>query len=97
MRLFHDEKLVREAAFAALQQAVDTEQFALVDEVFFNTPVYFEDFTDYENKVLKATHTEHKLSDATYIQVRELFQQQMQEDGAHFLAPMRVDLLQKPD
>ena len=97
MRLFHDEKQVREAAFAALQHAVSTKQFTLVDEVFFNTPVHFEDFTDYENKVLKVTHTEHKLSDATYNRVRDLFQQHVRQDGAHFLAPMRVDLLQKPE
>ena len=95
MRLFHDEKLVREQAFAALQQAVDNNQFRLVDEVFFNSPVYFENFADYENKVLKVTHTDHRLSDATYNRVRDLFNQHMQPDGAHFLAPMRVDLLQK--
>ena len=95
MRLFHDEKLVREQAFAALQQAVDNNQFRLVDEVFFNSPVYFENFADYEHKVLKVTHTDHRLSDATYNRVRDLFNQHMQPDGAHFLAPMRVDLLQK--
>ena len=95
MRLFHDEKLVREAAFSALEHAVSNHQFKLVDEIFFNSPVYFKDFNDYENKVLKATHTEHRLSDETFSKVRKLFQQQMQADGAHFLAPMRVDLLQK--
>ena len=96
VRLFHDEKLVREAAFAVLQRAVDTNLFSLVDEVFFNSPVYFEDFNDFEHKVLNVTHTDHTLSDETFNQVRDLFLQHMQPDGAHFLAPMRVDLLQKP-
>lgn len=95
MRLFHDEKLVREKAFAALQHAVESNKFKLVDEIFFNSPVYFENFAEYDRKVLKVTHTEHRLSDATYTRVRDLFQQHMQPDGAHFLAPMRVDLLQK--
>lgn len=97
MRLFHDEKLVREAAFAALLQAVDSDQFRLADEIFFNSPVSFKNFEDFENKVLKATHTEHRLSDEIFNRVRDLFQSHMQPDGAHFLAPMRVDLLQKPE
>lgn len=97
MRLFHDEKLVRENAFAALQYAVDTNQFKLVNEIFFNSPVYFENFADYDRKVLNVTHTDHRLSDETYNRVRELFLQHMQPDGAHFQAPMRVDLLQKSE
>lgn len=96
MRLFHDEKLVREAAFAALDNAVNAGLFTLVDEVFFNSPVHFEDFTDFENKVLKVTHTDHQLSDETYNRVRDMFQQHMRPDGVHFLTPIRVDLLQKP-
>ena len=97
VRLFNDEKLVREAAFAALQRAVDTKLFVLADEVFFNSPVYFKDFADFEHKVLNVTHTDHSLSDETFNQVRDLFLQHMQPDGVHFLAPMRVDLLQKPE
>jgi len=97
MRLFHDEKLVREAAFAALQSAVDSKLFKLVKEIFFNSPVFFENFADYENKVLKATHTDHRLNDDTYNRVRDLFERNMCQDGAHFLAPMRVDLLQKQE
>ena len=95
MRLFHDERLVREAAFSALQSAVDSKLFKLVNEVFFNSPVYFEDFADFEKKVLNVTHTDHRLSDETFNQVRDLFLQHMRPDGVHFQAPMRVDLLQK--
>jgi len=96
VRLFHDEKLVREAAFAAIQKAVQQASFRLKDELFFNTRIVFENFTDFENKVLKATHTEHRLDEATYTQVQEQFTRNMSNTGACFTAPMRVDLLQKP-
>ena len=96
VRLFHDEKLVREAAFAAIQKAVQQASFRLKDELFFNTRIVFENFTDFENKVLKATHTEHRLDEATYTQVQEHFTRNMSNTGACFTAPMRVDLLQKP-
>lgn len=95
MRLFHDEKLVREAAFAALKNAVSNSLFNLVDEIFFNSPIEFESFEDFENKVLKVTHTDHQLSDETYTQVKQQFQNNLKQDGAHFTAPIRVDLLQK--
>lgn len=95
LRLFHDEEQVRLAAFQAIRRAVDTGLMTLVQEVFFNVPVIFNDFADYESKVLKVTHTNHQLSDELYERVKQRFELHMQNDGAHFLMPMRVDLLRK--
>jgi ubiquinone/menaquinone biosynthesis C-methylase UbiE len=95
LRQFHDEREVREAAFDAVKRAVDTGLFELVDEVFFNTPMDFEHFDNFENRVIRATHTEHKLDAEVYQRVRQLFEAHAGSNGARFLVPIRVDLLQK--
>lgn len=95
LRQFHDEREVREAAFDALKRAVDTDLFELVEEVFFNAPMDFEDFDDFENRVIRVTHTEHKLDAELYQRIRQLFEAHAGKDGARFLVPIRVDLLQK--
>lgn len=94
--LFHNEKIVREAAFAALQRAVREGGFQLREELFFNIIVAFNDFADFENKVIKATHTQHHLDDATYAEVKTRFEPHVSNDGARFIYPIRVDLLAKP-
>jgi len=96
LRLFHDESRVREAAFNTVRKAVDEGLFDLVEEVFFNSPMQFESFEDFENKILKATHTQHHLSDEVYALVKERFEKHLDDDGARFLMPIRVDLLRRP-
>lgn len=96
LRLFHDEEAVRAAAFNAVKKAVDTGMFELVEEVFFRTPMLFDDFADFEDRVIGATHTEHRLDDELYQTVKQRFAAHMTDDGARFLTPIRVDLLRKP-
>jgi ubiquinone/menaquinone biosynthesis C-methylase UbiE len=95
LRLFHDEEKVREAAFATVCRAVDDGLFSLVEETFFDTPTRFEDFSEFEENTIKATHSNHKLDEKLYGLVKQRFELHMTEDGAHFSMPMRVDLLQK--
>ncbi len=73
----------------------DDGEFVLVDELFFNAPVTFENFADYEQKVINVTHSTHQLSAELREKVKHLFSLNMQDDGATFLIPIRVDLLQK--
>jgi ubiquinone/menaquinone biosynthesis C-methylase UbiE len=96
LRLFHDEQAVREAAFDAIKKAIDSGRFELAGELFFNTPMYFKDFSEFEEKVIGATHTEHRLSSELYEQVRSSFEQHRGNEGANFSMPIRVDLLRKP-
>jgi ubiquinone/menaquinone biosynthesis C-methylase UbiE len=96
LRLFHDEQTVREAAFNTLKQAVDDGLFNLVEETFFNSPMKFESFADFENRILKATHTHHSLDEELYSLVKQRFEHHLGDDGAQFLMPIRVDLLQRP-
>ena len=95
LRLFHDEQIVREAAFHAIKKAVDDDLFSLVEEIFFNSPMKFESFAEFENNVINATHSNHTLDKELNDLVKQRFEQHIGDDGAHFLMPIRVDLLQK--
>ena len=97
LRLFHDEQKVRQAAFYTIKKAVDDGLFDLVEETFFNSPMKFESFAEFENNTIKATHSNHTLDEELYNLVKQRFEQHIGDDGAHFLMPMRVDLLQKLD
>jgi len=96
LRLFHDEQRVREAAFATVKNAVDEGLFELVEEVFFNSPMHFDNFAEFEENTIRATHSEHDLDDELYAIVKHEFEQHMSDEGASFLMPIRVDLLRKP-
>jgi len=95
LRIFHNEQKVREAAFNALKTAVNQGWFRLVEETFFNTPGFYRDFSEFENTVINATHSQHSLDSSLLELVRQRFERHLGDDGAHFLTPVRVDLLQK--
>jgi len=95
LRLFHDEEKVREAAFETVRKAIDDGLFKLVEEIFFNSPMRFENFSEFEKNVINVTHSNHKLDEKLYAQVQQRFNQYMGDDGVDFLMPIRVDLLQK--
>jgi len=96
LRLFHDEKAVREAAFTVLKQVVDNGLFELVEETFFNTPKDFASFAEFESNVINVTHSNHELDENLYAQVKQQFERLAGDDGAHLLIPIRVDLLRRP-
>jgi SAM-dependent methyltransferase len=96
MRIFHDEERVRAAAFSAITRSVATGALEFVTERFFNTPLRFDDFAHFEDRVLGVTHTQHRLSESQLSAVRERFARHVTPQGVKFLQPMRVDLLRKP-
>jgi SAM-dependent methyltransferase len=96
MRLFHDERVVREAAFEALRDAVDEGLFLLEDEVFFDSISRFQGFEEFEDRILGATHTEFAIDTELYHRIRDRFMQHLGPDGvAEFRNPNRADLLRK--
>lgn len=95
MRLFHDEEVVRAAALAAVQRAVASGAWEQVNEVFFETPVHYRDFAEFEQRMIGVTFVTHKLDATTLAAVRARFEPHMTADGAHFVRPMRVNLLRK--
>ncbi|MBX7199374.1 MAG: class I SAM-dependent methyltransferase [Rhodospirillaceae bacterium] len=95
IRLFHDEREARAAAFAALETVVASGGMALVTEKFFLTPLHVADFADFEARFINTTHTKHNLSPAQREAVEKQLKQHMTPKGADFQRPMRVDLLRK--
>ncbi|MHB1084846.1 MAG: class I SAM-dependent methyltransferase [Thiobacillus sp.] len=95
LRLFHDEKAVRDAAFAAVVKAASSHQLSLVSQTFFLQPMHFDDFGQYDKQVLGVTHTEHTLSPDLLNTVRKRFEQHMSPSGADFHMPIRVELFTK--
>ena len=93
LKLFHDEREVREAAFAAVSQAAQSGQFDLQLQKFFLSSMHFDDFGQFEERILKVSHTDHRLSPELYAEVRSRFEKHMTPAGADFQMPIRVDLL----
>jgi SAM-dependent methyltransferase len=95
LRLFHDEKTVREAAFAAIRRAVEEGRFQHARQCFFSTPGHFDSFAQFEERVIHVTHTDHQLSAELHDAVRRAFERHMTDNGANFNNPLRVDILRK--
>jgi ubiquinone/menaquinone biosynthesis C-methylase UbiE len=95
IRLFHDEQTVRRAAYAAIGRAVESGDWEQVVETTFDMPVVFRDFADFEQRIIQVTFADHRLDEATAALVRQRFDQHMGSSGAHFVRPMRVNLLRK--
>ncbi len=95
LRLFNDEQEVRKTAFNTLEKAVDDGLFRLVEEIFFNTPRRYQDFAEFENRIINTTYNQNCLSEELYRRVKQRFKQNTSDNGVHFLNPVRVDLLQK--
>lgn len=96
LRLFHDERQVREAAFAATQRTVTDGRFQLVRQRFFFVASHFRDFGQFEEQVIRVTHTNHRLSPELNETVRQKFEAHMTPSGAYFQNPLRVDILRRP-
>jgi ubiquinone/menaquinone biosynthesis C-methylase UbiE len=96
LRLFNDERVVREEAFKAIERAVQRGAFELVDELFFQAPSQFADWTDFKERILNVTHTEHRIDPGLYARIRDAFMTHLSPEGALFFNPIRVDLLHRP-
>lgn len=97
LRLFNDEKLVREAAFEATRRSVERGILALEQEVHFHSTTRFEGFEEFERRIMGATHSSFEIDKALHDRVRDMFLPHVGDDGiAEFLSPLRVDLLRKP-
>lgn len=96
LSLFNDERLVREEAFAALCRAVEQGLFGHSGQHFFETPGHYPDWESFESSTLKVTHMEHDISPELHEEIKGAFMAHLGSEGAFFLKPSRIDLLQKP-
>lgn len=95
VRLFHDEEQVRAAAQRAVQAAVGSGSWEQVSETQFEMPVHYRDFAEFERRMIDVTYLTHRLDATTLGEVRARFAAHRTLDGAHFVRPMRVNLLCK--
>lgn len=95
LRLFHDEKLVREAAIDAIERSITEGQFELVRQLYFDATRSFEGFEDFERLIIGATHTDFQITKQLMLQIQSAFQQHVDPNTglADFRHPLRVDLL----
>jgi ubiquinone/menaquinone biosynthesis C-methylase UbiE len=97
LRLFNDEREVREAAFAATRRAVESGLLVLEKEIHFYATSRFHGFEEFESRILGATHSTFDVDDKLFEEIKARFAPHIDKDGmAEFLNPMRVDLLRKP-
>jgi ubiquinone/menaquinone biosynthesis C-methylase UbiE len=96
LRIFHDEKAVRQAAFEAVGRAVEGGLFNLEAEVFFRGPRGYRDWQEFDEKFLSPAQAWVEISEGQLAAVREAFDRACGPEGAKFAQPHRVDLLRKP-
>jgi SAM-dependent methyltransferase len=97
LRLFNDERAVRQAAFDATVRAVEQGKLLLEREIHFSSLSRFEGFAEFESRVLGATHSVFDVDAGLYDEVKARFLPHINDDGiAEFHNPTRVDLLRKP-
>ena len=95
LRLFHDESVVRQAAFDAIGRAVSTGSFQHVAEEFFLSRLQLKSFEQFEKGILNATHTEHRVTPELRQRIQDRFESYRGEGGYRFDNPIRVDVLQR--
>jgi ubiquinone/menaquinone biosynthesis C-methylase UbiE len=95
VRLFNDEGVVRAAAQAAVDAALTTGVWEQVAQRYFEMPVSFKDFADFEQRMMRPTFVDHHIDDAKLAAVSAAFAGHMGQDGASFTRPMHVRVLRK--
>lgn len=96
-RLYNDEQVVRAAAQAAIDTALGTGKWSEAAQRRFAVPSRFEDFTAFEQRMIRQTYADHQVDAATMAEVRKRFDAHCGVDGAVFEQPMHVRLLRRSD
>lgn len=96
IRVFHDEEVVRKAAFMAMKRAVETKKMDLVAEYFFKNRMQMHSFEQLKNRFMNVSHTDHHISREQLRVVQARFEANRSPGGYLFEVPNRIDLLQVP-
>lgn len=95
IRLFNDEGVVRAAAQAALDRALQGPHWQAAGERRFEMPVRFRDYADFERRMMFPSFADHRIDDALRARVAAAYAPHQGPQGAHFLRPMQVRLLRR--
>ncbi|HQQ71632.1 MAG TPA: class I SAM-dependent methyltransferase [Alicycliphilus sp.] len=99
VRLYNDEGTVRAAAQAALDRvlAAADSPWQEVAQRYFNMPVQFSDFAEFDQRMMRPTFADHHIDDALQARVAAAFAPHCTAEGARFVRPMHVRLLRRRD
>ena len=95
VRVFNDEGTVRAAAQALVDKAAAGGRWDRVSDVYFDVPVAYRDFFDFERRMVDVTYADRRFDEATRARVQAIFEPHMTGEGARFLRPMHVTLLRR--
>lgn len=95
IRLFNDEGVVRAAAQAALDRALARGHFRALSEHRFAQAVSYPDVDSFEQRMMRPSFADHRLTSDLINAVRQRFAPHCGPQGAHFVRPMHVRLLQR--
>lgn len=93
IKIFHDEEEVRIDAFEAIKESIESEQFKLFREIFFQTDITYESFEDFQEKQMNLSYNEDNITQELILKVKNRYE----ELGGGKLTlkkPFRVDILQ---
>lgn len=93
--MFHDEQQVRIDAFEHIKEAVESEQFKLFREIFFQTEVIYENFEDFKAKQMNLTYNDNNITNELENKIKDKFNSFNDGKQTSFMKPFRVDILQK--
>ena len=94
--LFHDEQEVRIEAFEAIKEFVDKEEMKLFRELFFQIPVSYKSFEDFENRQMNLTFNNEIINKELHEKIKTAYESFANEKGdIEFMKPFRVDILLK--
>ena len=96
MRLFNDEGEVRAAAQEALDRACASGAWERAADVYFEVPVHYADFADFERRMLDVSFVRRHFDEALRRRIRKRFEPHVGPGGAQFTRPMHACLLRKP-
>lgn len=95
VRLFNDEETVRIAAQGALDDALLTGAWEAAAERWFETRVRFADYSDFEQRLMRATYADHRIDDALRRAVQKALAPHTAAGGIGFTRPVHVRLLRR--
>ena len=95
IKLFHDEGVVRAAAYDALRAAGREGVMNPVSEHWFEMPRHYSGYDDFVAKHVETTHSEKSYPPEVAAEVRRRLEAHMTPQGADFMSPMRINLLRR--
>ncbi len=95
IKLFHDEGVVRAAAYDALRLAGREGVLHPVSEHWFEMPARYASYDDFVAKHVETTHSEKSYPPEVAAEVRRRLEARMTPTGAHFMRPMRINLMRR--